>query len=94
LQELDDETNCPRVVMTYDSPKWDPGDTQLEETEDKLREQLGLCKDGYVSKNDSRQVAACTSQGSDQLFTTDVNNFCAVVMRSAILIGQTKGDSK
>jgi hypothetical protein len=30
LQELDDERNCPRVIMTYDSPKWDPGDTQLE----------------------------------------------------------------
>jgi hypothetical protein len=58
LQELDDERNCPRVIMTYDSPEWDPGDAQLEETEDNLREQLGFCKDGYVSTNDSRQVAA------------------------------------
>jgi hypothetical protein len=49
-QEMDDERNCPRTVMTYESPDWDPGDTQLEDTEDKLRQKLGLSND-YRSGN-------------------------------------------
>jgi hypothetical protein len=85
LQELDDERNCPRIIMTYDSPEWDPGDNQLEQTEEDLRQQLGFCKEGALPTNDNRQVASTSSSSLTRSSVDDENDFYSKVIRSAII---------
>jgi hypothetical protein len=75
LREIDDERNCLRIIMTYDSPEWDPGDNQLEQTEEDLRQPLGFCKEGTIPKNDSCQVASNSLHSLNRSSVEDSNDF-------------------
>jgi hypothetical protein len=86
LQELDDERNCPRSIMTYDIPEWDPGDNQLEQTEEDLRHQLGFCKEGALPTNDSWQVASSSSGSLSRLSVDDENDFYSKVIWLATIL--------
>jgi hypothetical protein len=39
-RELEDVSNYPRIIMTYESPEWNPHDESLSVEEEKLREQI------------------------------------------------------
>jgi hypothetical protein len=48
--ELEDAKAYTQIVMTYDSPKWDPGDIEFEQSEERLCQQLGYADDHRVGK--------------------------------------------
>jgi hypothetical protein len=62
-EELDQSHLHPVVVMTYESPLWDPNDPQLDNDEEHLRNQLGLYVPPTIA---SRHVnTLTTTYGSD-----------------------------